>query len=232
MSTLDVVPYANASTVAAQCRSEALCRCKIFGDVCPPGETTDASSDFPHHGEPYYCKVYRLCGDDLPEHLRSRRSFEWTEPEREDFEIGVTNGVADPPVDEEQFQADQNILQHMGSKADMCALPEERSADDLRAWKQHDGSLNCFDGKGAPGASGDASCTEVSLDLCQRACVRTPWCHALVVKLSDDDEGARQLEACWMREVVEPDQCVHGSDYELFTIDAHEQPSPSPSPSK
>ena len=110
----------------------------------------------------------------------------------------------------------------------MCAVPEERSADDLRAWKQHDGSLNCFDGKGAPGASGNASCTEVSLDACQRACVRTPWCHAIVVKLADDHGGPRQLEACWMREVVEPGECVHGSDYELFTVNGshHERPPP------
>ena len=77
-------------------------------------------------------------------------------------------------------------------------------------------------------ASGDASCTEVSLDACQRACVRTPWCHAIVVKLADDHGGPRQLEACWMREVVEPGECVHGSDYELFTVNGsdHERPPP------
>ena len=63
---------------------------------------------------------------------------------------------------------------------------------------------------------------------CQRACVRTPWCHAIVVKLADDHGGPRQLEACWMREVVEPGECVHGSDYELFTVNGsdHERPPP------
>ena len=62
-------------------------------------------------------------------------------------------------------------------------------------------------------------------------CVCVSGCRftcLLLLLLADDDGGPRQLEACWMREVVEPGECVHGSDYELFTVNGsdHERPPP------
>ena len=161
---------------------------------------------------------------------------EWTEAERGSFEISVTDGKAN--IDEESFQEDQDVLRHMGTNTNMCAIAadRERSNDDLRQWTRHHGGLNCYNGHGAPGGDGDPSCRSVSLEVCQRACVRTSWCHAIVVKLLDTHRGPHQLESCWFREMVEPAKCVNGTDFELFTVDAasetpQAQPSPSPSSS-
>ena len=70
MGAPTLTPFDNATEVADMCRKDNICRCKIFGDVCPPGLTTDATSKYPRHDANHYCKVYRLCGNDLPNHLR------------------------------------------------------------------------------------------------------------------------------------------------------------------
>jgi len=66
-----VKPWANASQIAAACKREDLCQCKIFGDGCSGGKLTTAPTDrFPLHPPDHYCKIYGLCGADLPNHLR------------------------------------------------------------------------------------------------------------------------------------------------------------------
>jgi len=72
--TLPVRPFANASAVAAECRAKKVCGCKIFGKCGRKYDgttyTTDPDGRFPLHHSSYYCRVYGLCGDDLPQHLR------------------------------------------------------------------------------------------------------------------------------------------------------------------
>ena len=63
------VPFANATKTAAQCRSSRPCRCKILGE-CEPGMNTAPTGRFPLHSPAHYCKMYSLCGDMLPMHLR------------------------------------------------------------------------------------------------------------------------------------------------------------------
>ena len=63
------VPRANATKAAAECRSKRPCRCKILGE-CENGMTTEPTGRFPLHPPSHYCKVYSLCGDMLPMHLR------------------------------------------------------------------------------------------------------------------------------------------------------------------
>lgn len=73
-ATLPIQPFDNASKVAAECRARTVCRCKIFGEC---GKKHDGSSTtkepdrrFPLHHADYYCRVYGLCRDQLPQHLR------------------------------------------------------------------------------------------------------------------------------------------------------------------
>ena len=63
------VPFANATKTAAQCRSSRPCRCKVLGE-CEQGMDTAPTGRFPLHSPAHYCKVYSLCGDMLPMHLR------------------------------------------------------------------------------------------------------------------------------------------------------------------
>ena len=63
---------ANASKVAATCRADDVCRCKIFGDGCRGSLTMAPSDEYPQYNAVHYCRVYGLCGDDLPDHLRLR----------------------------------------------------------------------------------------------------------------------------------------------------------------
>ena len=64
-----IKPLPNATTIAAQCRANANCRCKIFG-VCQGSLTTEPNDKYPLHHAAHYCKYYALCANDLPEHLR------------------------------------------------------------------------------------------------------------------------------------------------------------------
>ena len=68
--TLPPQPFGNASEVAAECRARTVCRCKTFGECDGTSYTTAPDERFPLHHEDYYCRVYGLCGDDLPQHLR------------------------------------------------------------------------------------------------------------------------------------------------------------------
>ena len=55
----------------AECKSDTICRCKIFAEGCAAaGLETGPSDRYPLHPPATYCKEYGLCGDDLPEHLR------------------------------------------------------------------------------------------------------------------------------------------------------------------
>ena len=71
---MNVLPNANATAVAEQCRREDMCRCKIFNEDCPPGVGPEPSNKYPLHNAAHYCKIYSLCGDDLPKHLQDPTS--------------------------------------------------------------------------------------------------------------------------------------------------------------
>ena len=64
-----IKPLPNATKIAAECRANAMCRCKIFG-VCQGSLTTEPNDKYPLHHAAHYCKYYALCANDLPEHLR------------------------------------------------------------------------------------------------------------------------------------------------------------------
>jgi hypothetical protein len=101
-------------------------------------------------------------------------------------------------------------------------------------WTKHEGSLNCYDGKGAPGAAGDSDFTAIPLDDCKRACLEdASGCQAIVVKAQKFSLGISPngvAVSCWLRKEVVPEECVHGSDgYDLFTV--ARSPSPVPQPS-
>merc|ERR1740130_2458597 len=64
-----IKPLPNATTIAAECRAQSVCRCKIFG-VCQGQLTTEPNDKYPLHHSAHYCKFYALCANDLPEHLR------------------------------------------------------------------------------------------------------------------------------------------------------------------
>ena len=64
-----IKPLPNATTIAAECRAQSVCRCKIFG-VCQGTLTTEPNDKYPLHHSAHYCKFYALCANDLPEHLR------------------------------------------------------------------------------------------------------------------------------------------------------------------
>ena len=102
-------------------------------------------------------------------------------------------------------------------------------------WTKHEGNLNCYDGKGAPGASGDSDFTAISLEDCKRACLEdASGCQAIVVKSQRFSLGISPhgvAVACWMRKEVVPEECVHGSDgYDLFTVVRSSSPEPQPPP--
>lgn len=59
------------SKAAAACRSDNVCRCKIYGDVCSGDRTTAPTDRYPLHSPDHYCAVYGLCGANLPKHLLS-----------------------------------------------------------------------------------------------------------------------------------------------------------------
>ena len=71
---MNVLPNANATAVAEQCRREDMCRCKIFNEACPPNVGPEPSNKYPLHNAAHYCKIYSLCGDDLPKHLQDPTS--------------------------------------------------------------------------------------------------------------------------------------------------------------
>ena len=71
-----VTPLANASKVAASCRHDEVCNCKIFARCSGrhPGSTSpEPSAQYPRHTPDHYCSIYGLCGKDLPEHLVDRK---------------------------------------------------------------------------------------------------------------------------------------------------------------
>ena len=101
-------------------------------------------------------------------------------------------------------------------------------------WALHPGGLNCYDGHGAPGASGAPHAKSVSMQYCKAACLDTPGCRAIVVEF-DAPPAMRAWSndlTCYLRGEVRPEECVHGAtNYELHTFDlAPLSPPPSPPP--
>ena len=99
-----------------------------------------------------------------------------------------------------------------------------------RQWIMQPGGLNCYDGHGAPGASGRPHSTSIRLDECEKECRALPGCKAVVVKFESADdrvlaaagnETAAALVDCYLREEVHTEDCIRGSDgYELFMLDS------------
>ena len=88
-------------------------------------------------------------------------------------------------------------------------------------WTLHPGSLNCYDGHGAPGASGSPHAASITVDECKRACLAASGCQAVVVKFESEPEAPTpsELVRCFLREEVRPNDCVLGStDFELYTF--------------
>ena len=109
-------------------------------------------------------------------------------------------------------------------------------------WAMQPGGLNCFDGHGAPGASGSPDVKSVSLDDCRAACLHAPGCRAVVVEFESPPEmrAWSNLVSCYLREEVRPEECVQGAtNYELYTFELDPlsplplsplPPAPPPSP--
>lgn len=74
-----------------------------------------------------------------------------------------------------------NSSRHVVSDDPGCMMV---SSDKLACgqWTSYEGSLNCFDGHGAPGASDEAQFTAIPLEDCKRACLDTSGCQVIVVK--------------------------------------------------
>mgnify|MGYP001472901117 CR=1 FL=1 len=88
-------------------------------------------------------------------------------------------------------------------------------------WTFHPGDLNCYDGHGAPGASGSPHAVSITVDECKRTCLAASGCQAVVVKFESEPEAPTpsELVRCFLREEVRPNDCVLGStDFELYTF--------------
>lgn len=100
-------------------------------------------------------------------------------------------------------------------------------------WAMHPGDLNCYDGHGAPGASGAPHAKSVSMQDCKAACLDTSGCRAIVVEF-DSPPAMRAWSTdltCYLREEVRPEECVHGApNYEMYTFDLAPLSPPSPPP--
>ena len=69
--SIDAKPYPTAVEVSAKCRSENVCRCKVFGNCTGTGLTTEPTDAYPVHNPFHYCRTYGMCdNEDLPKHLR------------------------------------------------------------------------------------------------------------------------------------------------------------------
>ena len=99
-----------------------------------------------------------------------------------------------------------------------------------RQWTVQPGGLNCYDGHGAPGASGKPHWTSIRLDECEKECRSLPGCGAVVVKFESNPDRvlaaagkgpAAALVDCYLREEVRVEDCIHSgihSGYELFVL--------------
>ena len=100
-------------------------------------------------------------------------------------------------------------------------------------WTLHPGGLNCYDGHGAPGASGSPHAEPVTVDECQRACLVASGCQAVVVnvvKFESKPEApaqSKKLVSCYLREEVRPEECDGSTDFELYTLAPDSSPSPA-----
>ncbi len=133
VGTMGIVPFDNATEVADQCRREAICRCKIFGDVCPPGVTTDPSSKYPRHDSNHYCKVYSLCGDDLPDHLL-REPAAQEDGAQKAIDVGSAAGQMRTAEAAEADEAAQGEEAVAGSSMSMSSMSRWESRPHIVLW--------------------------------------------------------------------------------------------------
>ena len=114
--------------------------------------------------------------------------------------LGLTALGSLPPA----LQPDSSPESSDRSSADPY-FTDPRVAAPPGQWTFHPGDLNCYDGHGAPGASGGAHAESISIEECKAACLR---------------------EQIWVEE------CDHGAkNYELHTFaPAPLLPPPSPPP--
>ena len=98
-------------------------------------------------------------------------------------------------------------------------------------WTLQPGGLNCYDGHGAPGASGSPHAESITMDECKKSCVTAPGCQAVVANF-ESSPGMRarsDLVTCYLREEVQPKDCIIGSTgYELYTLENDPPASPPP----
>jgi hypothetical protein len=98
-------------------------------------------------------------------------------------------------------------------------------------WTLHPGDLNCYDGHGAPGASGEPHAESISIEDCKAACLETSGCLAIVVEFESPPEMRAWSNdvTCYLREQIWMEECVRGAqNHELHTF----APAPlSPPPS-
>lgn len=100
-------------------------------------------------------------------------------------------------------------------------------------WTLQPGELNCYDGHGAPGASGSPHAESIAVDDCKKACLSAPDCQAVVVKFESPPElrAWSNLVTCYLRGEVRPKDCTRGSTgYELYTLETEPISSPPSSP--
>jgi hypothetical protein len=100
-------------------------------------------------------------------------------------------------------------------------------------WTLQPGELNCYDGHGAPGASGSPHAESIAVDECKKACLSASGCQAVVVKFESPPElrAWSNLVTCYLRGDVRPRDCHTGSTgYELYTLETGPIPSPPSSP--
>ena len=87
-------------------------------------------------------------------------------------------------------------------------------------WTLHPGGLNCYDGHGAPGASGSPHAEPITLDECKSACLAASGCQAVVVDVKKFEVSLRpprpdapaqsKLVSCFLREEVRPEERTLG----------------------
>ena len=102
----------------------------------------------------------------------------------------------------------------------------------LGQWTRQPGDLNCYDGHGAPGASGEAHAKSISIEDCKAACLEASGCLAIVVEFDSPPETRAWSNdvTCYLREQIWMEECVQGAkNYELHTF-ARAPPPPPPSP--
>ena len=122
----------------------------------------------------------------------------------------------------QQQQAQQEQAQQQQQQQQAQQAQQQPTVSGNWTTEEH---VNCYNGFGATGAPADAFETNVSLADCKAACLEAPACQAILVK-GPRREGP--VMACYMRNEVDLETCVHNSDgFALFTLQRYPASSPA-----